>query len=177
MSRTLLLLINVLLFLSTNNFSQDIPVIRNYVTDNDSILSTNEYQHIDSLCKKIFNDKIAQIVVIIYKQMPKEAKKYDNLLLYAAKIGNVNGIGRKDINDGVVILTVIKDRQIAIANGYLIGEIVPDSTTSRIISQVITPRFKKEEYGKGLIDCIEVLKEEIVKRRKYMHPDNKKYKE
>ncbi|MEJ2617001.1 MAG: TPM domain-containing protein [Ignavibacteriaceae bacterium] len=173
MNRTLLLLIIALLFLSKSSISQNIPVISNYVTDNDSILSINEYQHIDSLCKRIFNDKIAQIVVIVYKQRPKVAKKFDNLLLYAAKIGNVNGIGRKDINDGVVILTVIKDRQIAIANGYLIGDIVPDSTTSRIISQVITPKFRKEEYGKGLIDGIEELKEEIIKRRKYFHPDNK----
>lgn len=175
MSKVSIIIIVILLITSQEYFSQNLPVLNGCVTDNAKIFSNSEKSKIDSLCGKIFSDQIAQIVILTENNIPETAKQYgDDLLLYATDIANFNRIGRKNINDGILIYIVKNARKISIANGYLIADIVPDSTTSRIINKIIAPKFKSGKYGKGVIDGIEALKKEIITRRKYIWPE--KYK-
>ena len=165
-------IITILLIIPVEFFSQNIPFITEYVTDNAKMFSSTEKSKIDSLCKDIYGDTIAQIVVLTENDIPEEATQYgDNLLLSATDIANYNRIGRKGVDDGILIYIVKNEKKISIANGYLIAELVSDSTTSRIIKKIIAPKFKVGKYSNGVIDGIEALKKEIVKRRKYIWPE------
>jgi uncharacterized protein len=51
-------------------------------------------------------------------------------------------VGRKGLDDGLVVFVLAKDRKIRIEVGYGLEEKVPDAVASRIIREVIAPRLQ-----------------------------------
>jgi uncharacterized protein len=76
---------------------------------------------------------------------------------YAFKLGTVWGVGQKGKNNGIVLLWAPKERKVFIATGYGLEGAVPDAITKRIVSQVITPRFKAGEFYQGLNDGVDMI--------------------
>lgn len=60
------------------------------------------------------------------------------------------GVGRKEKNNGVVILAAIQDRKINIQTGYGMEGVLPDLICKRIINKDIIPAFKRQLYYEGL---------------------------
>ncbi len=51
-------------------------------------------------------------------------------------------VGRKGLDDGLVLFVLAKDRRIRIEVGYGLEEKVPDAVASRVIREVIAPRIQ-----------------------------------
>src|SRR5689334_24883002 len=51
-------------------------------------------------------------------------------------------VGRKGIDDGLVLFIMAADRKLRFEVGYGLEPIVPDVTASRIINDVIVPRIR-----------------------------------
>ena len=51
-------------------------------------------------------------------------------------------VGRKGLDDGLVVFVLAKDRKIRIEVGYGLEEKVPDAVASRVIREVIAPRIQ-----------------------------------
>jgi uncharacterized protein len=51
-------------------------------------------------------------------------------------------VGRKGLDDGLVVFVLAKDRKIRIEVGYGLEEKVPDAVASRVIREVIAPRLQ-----------------------------------
>jgi uncharacterized protein len=69
---------------------------------------------------------------------------------YAFSLGDTWGIGRKQKNNGVLVLIAKDDRQIFIATGYGMEGVMPDGLVKRIIENDIKPFFKEGRYYDGL---------------------------
>lgn len=67
------------------------------------------------------------------------------------------GVGRKDKNNGIVILAAIKDRKIWIATGYGLEGAVPDAVAFGIVDKVIKPNFRAEHYYQGLDEAVDKI--------------------
>jgi uncharacterized protein len=76
---------------------------------------------------------------------------------YAFKLGRDWGVGEKDKNNGIVILWASGDRKIYIATGYGMEGAIPDAIAKRIISTVIIPKFKNEQYYQGIDKGIDAI--------------------
>jgi uncharacterized protein len=59
------------------------------------------------------------------------------------------GVGNKDKNNGIVILTTTKDRKVWIATGSGLEGAVPDITARSIIDNDILPAFRTGDYFRG----------------------------
>ncbi len=59
-------------------------------------------------------------------------------------------IGRKDLDDGVIILVFVRDRRVRIEVGYGLEGAVPDAAAGRIIREVIAPAFRERRWAAGL---------------------------
>lgn len=68
----------------------------------------------------------------------------------AIELGRSWGVGSKDFNNGVVVLVAKADRKMTIQVGYGLEGAVPDITAKSIIDSRITPRFKEDNYYRGL---------------------------
>src|SRR3989344_558866 len=67
------------------------------------------------------------------------------------------GIGQKDKDNGVLLLVVPNERELKIEVGYSLEPVLTDSRAGTIIRDVITPKFKANDYGGGITDGAEAI--------------------
>lgn len=76
---------------------------------------------------------------------------------YAFSIGRKWGVGQKGKNNGVVLLWATGTRKIYIATGRGMEGAIPDAIAKRIVSQIIAPNFKQQQYYQGLDQAVDEL--------------------
>lgn len=59
-------------------------------------------------------------------------------------------LGRKGVDDGVLLLVAVNDRKIRIEVGYGLEGSLTDAQSSRIIHEVMGPLFARGEYAEGI---------------------------
>ena len=73
---------------------------------------------------------------------------------YAIRVAEPWKLGRKGVDDGVLLLVAKNDRAMRIEVGYGLEGAIPDAVAKRIISEIITPvfqtgRFLRRNSGRG----------------------------
>lgn len=133
-------------------YPQDIPDKPNpprLVNDFAGLLSSQE---INTLEQKLvaFNDSTStQIAVVIVKDL----SGYDKAD-YAQRLGEKWGIGRKKLNNGILVLVKTKSAdskgEVYITTGYGLEGAIPDITCGEIVDNEILPSFRQGAYYNGL---------------------------
>ncbi|WP_337043275.1 TPM domain-containing protein [Emticicia sp. 17c] len=130
-------------------FAQDVPEKPNparFVNDYvGGLLSQSQITQLETKLKGYYDTTSTQVVIVIVKSV----QPYD-ISQYAFEIGKRWGIGKKDKNNGIVILWAPGDRKVFIATGYGMEGSITDAYSKRIIEQEIKPRFKELKYYEGL---------------------------
>ena len=118
-----------------------------YVHDYSNWLAPGEKAALEQKLRTYWDSTSTQIVVMIRPDLGD----YDKAS-YAFELGNRWGIGRKDKNNGVVMLIKSEppDRGIFIATGYGTEGALPDITAGRIIRNTIGPYFRQQQYYQGI---------------------------
>ena len=75
---------------------------------------------------------------------------------FATCLGNRWGIGRKDHDNGVLILVAPNERRVRIATGTGMEKLLPDEKAKAVIDKM-TPRFQADDYAGGLISGVEAI--------------------
>lgn len=120
-------------------------VLNSPVLDYAQILSPTEKQALSEQLYKIYQDRLAQVALVIVPTtdgMP--------IFNYTMAVANRFGLGREQVDDGVLMLVAINDRELFIATGYGVEGVLPDGAIKRIIREDITPSFKTGAYAQGL---------------------------
>ena len=118
-----------------------------YVHDYAGWLSEAEKAQLEAKLQRYTDSTSTQIVVMIRPDIGDYDKSS-----YAFELGNRWGIGRKDKNNGVVMLIKSEppDRGIFIATGYGTEGALPDITAGQIIRNTMGPFFRQERYYEGI---------------------------
>ena len=77
--------------------------------------------------------------------------------MLAEETATKNKIGKKEFNNGILLLVAKEDRELRIEVGYGLEGAVPDAIASSIIRNVIKPQFRNDEYYGGLSDGINAI--------------------
>jgi len=124
-----------------------------FVNDYAKVLSPADKANLESKLSAFNAGTGNQVAVVIIPSLGGDTiENFANKLFADWKIGN------KKLDNGALILVAIQDREIRIEVGYGLEPTLTDITTSHIISDTITPEFKKGNYALGLsagIDQIE----------------------
>ncbi len=59
-------------------------------------------------------------------------------------------LGRKGVDDGVLLLVAKDDRKLRIEVGYGLEGALNDATAKRIVAEIIAPYFKRGEFYAGI---------------------------
>ncbi|MFU2078536.1 TPM domain-containing protein [Avibacterium endocarditidis] len=116
-----------------------------YVNDYTNTLMPSEKQLLENKLIAYSKETSSQIAVVL---IPSTGN-YD-IAQYSFELGDKWGIGRKQLNNGVLMLIAVKDRKIFIATGQGLEGALPDAFLAQIIRNVITPAFKKGQYMLGI---------------------------
>jgi uncharacterized protein len=69
---------------------------------------------------------------------------------FGYRLGRYWGVGQKGKNNGVLLIVVPNDRRVRIEVGYGLEDRLTDAQSSLIINQLITPKFKQEQFAEGI---------------------------
>ncbi len=83
--------------------------------------------------------------------------------LYAVKLFEQWGIGKKGKDNGVLIILAMKERKWRIETGYGLEGALPDVLCSQIGRNMMVPYFQRQQFGKGLLAGTLGVSERIAK--------------
>lgn len=129
-----------------------IPKLTNRVVDLASIIEPATKIQIESILSKLEQEKGTQIAVLtISSTKPEEIEQFGIRLAEAWKIG------RKKINDGVILIVASEDRKARIEVGYGLEGTLTDVTSKRIIESFIIPEFKSGNFSLGVLKGVSAI--------------------
>lgn len=123
-----------------------------YVSDYSQILSSAQQDRLETKLVNYAGETSSQIAVVI---MPTIGDH--DIAEYSFALVDKWGIGRKGLNNGVLMLIALHDRNIFIAPGQGLEGALPDAMLSQLIREEITPHFKQGNYYQGISSGIDSI--------------------
>jgi len=133
-------------------FAIDVPYLSGRVTDNAEILSSEAKQRLGDALKAHEAATGNQIAVLTVPSLDGESVES-----YAEQVFNTWKLGQKGKDNGVLLLVAPADRRLRIEVGYGLEGTLTDVAASRIIRNVITPRFKDGNFDAGIEEGVHAI--------------------
>ncbi len=123
-----------------------------YVSNPDGILSPSAQTMADSIISNIWAKTSAEVVTVIVNDIEPE-----DINTFATDLFSKWGIGKKDNDNGLLVLIVKNLRKAVIRTGYGIEGIVPDIIAGHIINDNMAPHFRNGDYDSGTLEALAQL--------------------
>lgn len=140
-------LFTLLLVLAGSCFAaaQPVPALKQRVTDLTATLDASQGAALEDRLAALEKEKGAQIAVLIIPSTGEES-----IEAYAMRVFEQWKLGRKGVDDGILLLVAKDDRALRIEVGYGLEGAVTDVLASRIIRERITPAFREGDFFGGI---------------------------
>lgn len=134
--------------------SQTPPItqFKQYIEDQTGTLTP---QQLTQLRQKLETfDKQTSTQIVVYMISSLDGESLEDISI---RLAEKNKIGKKDKNNGVLMLVVKDDRKIRIEVGYGLEGALTDALSSQIIRRDITPYFKKDQFYEGINSGVDAI--------------------
>jgi len=135
----------LLLFLSVVAAEVAIPELSRRVTDLTATLSAEQSAALENKLAAFEAEKGSQIAVLIIPTTETE-----DIAQFGIRVADAWKIGRKNVDDGVILIVAKNDRKLRLEVGYGLEGAIPDAIAKRVISETITPYFKTGDFSGGI---------------------------
>jgi uncharacterized protein len=122
-----------------------VPPLKQRVTDLTATLDAAQIQALDSRLAAFESGKGAQIAVLMLPTTQPETIEQ-----FGIRVAEAWKLGRKGVDDGVLLLIAKDDRKLRIEVGYGLEGALNDATAKRIVAEIISPYFKRGEFYAGI---------------------------
>jgi uncharacterized protein len=129
-----------------------IPPLQSRVTDLTNTLDAGQKAQLEASLKQIETEKSAQIGILLLPSV-----KPETIEQFGIRLAEAWKLGRKGVDDGLIIIVAKSDRRMRIEVGYGLEGTVPDAIAKRIVSEQMAPKFKQGDYFGGLQDAVKTL--------------------
>ena len=123
-----------------------VPPLQQRVTDLTATLTAPQRSELDARLAAIEASKGSQIAILLVPTTQPEAIEH-----YSMRVAEAWKLGRKGVDDGVLVLLAKEDRRARIEVGYGLEGALPDAIAKRIVSEAMTPAFKQGDFYGGLL--------------------------
>jgi len=132
---------------STSSAFADVPVpaLTAHVIDQTATLSAEQTSRLEQVLNAFETRKGSQLAVLIVPTTEPETIEQ-----YSIRVAEVWKLGRKRVDDGVILIIAKNDRTLRIEVGYGLEGALTDVTSKRIIEETITPYFKQGDFNAGI---------------------------
>lgn len=115
------------------------------VTDQTSTLTDQQKSALEQTLRSFEARKGSQVAVLI---VPSTAP--ETIEQFALRVAEQWKPGRKNVDDGALLVVAKDDRTLRIEVGYGLEGALTDAASKRIISEIIVPRFRQGDYHGGI---------------------------
>ena len=130
----------------------EIPLLSGRVTDEAGVLSAETAARLTALLRQHEDSTSNQVAVLTIATLEGEP-----LESYSMRVVDTWKLGRKERDNGVLLLVVRDDRKVRIEVGRGLEGNLPDITCGLIIRNVILPRFREGDYDGGVTAGVEAI--------------------
>ena len=134
----------LLLAFATLALAADLPKSVGYVNDFAGRLSLSERQALESRLRDYERATSNEVAIAIVESLDGES-----IDAYANRLFKSWGVGKKERNNGVLLLWAPAERKVRVEVGVGLEGAIPNATAAQIV-RTVTTLFRQEEYVRGL---------------------------
>jgi uncharacterized protein len=147
-SRAVLLVGLVLYLLCTISslaLALDVPPLRGRINDLAGIIPSERARALEERLANFERETGHQLAVLTIPTLGG-----DTLEDFSIRVAESWKIGQKGFDNGAILVVAHDDRKLRIEVGYGLEGVLPDAIASRIIREVIVPRFREGDFAGGI---------------------------
>ena len=122
-----------------------VPPLKARLTDLTGTLTADQAAALEAKLAAFEARKGSQVAVLLVPTLQPETVEQ-----YAIRVFDQWKLGRKGVDDGVLLLIAKNDRKLRIEVGRGLEGAIPDAYAKRIIDEEITPRFRQGDFYGGI---------------------------
>lgn len=150
---SLLALCAMLLLVSRMAFALvEVPQLTTRITDLTGTLSAQQQSALEAKLAAFEAKKGSQIAVLIVSTTQPE-----DIAQFSLRVAEKWQLGRDKVDDGVLVLIAKDDRKMRIEVGYGLEGAIPDVYAKRIVSDIMRPYFKQNDFYGGIDASVDAL--------------------
>lgn len=130
--------------------SKGLYILTGPVMDTARVLSESEYAQLNSFLMNLSSTSGAQIAVLTVNSLNGRSIEE-----YSLKHAEKWQLGQKGVDNGALLTVAMAEHEVRIETGYGTEGTLTDAKCSRIIRNVIVPKFQAGKYGEGIILAVE----------------------
>lgn len=119
------------------------PALTGRVVDDAHILTQQQKDNLEQILEQV---SPSQVVAVSLSSL--DGKEIEE---YGYQLGRHWGIGRREENDGVLVLIAPNERQLRIEVGYGLEHTLTDAISGRIVNSVMVPLARQGNFDEALI--------------------------
>jgi len=130
----------------------EVPPASGYVVDQAGLLQPGTRETLESFLAELDRSDSTQIAVLTIPSLEGEA-----LEDYSLRVATAWGIGRKDHDNGALLLVAHQDRRLRIEVGYGLEGQLTDLLTGRIVDNTIALYFGRGDFDGGISAAVQAM--------------------
>lgn len=119
--------------------------VLDFVSNPDGILSDETEYYLNQKLNELEKQTTAEVAVVAVNSIGN-----DDINLFSNKLFAYWGIGKKEKDNGLLVLLVLDQRQIRFETGYGLEGVLPDAICKRIQMQEMIPYLKNNDFNGGM---------------------------
>jgi uncharacterized membrane protein YgcG len=131
---------------------QPVPALHARVTDETATLTAPQRTSLEAKLAAIEQRKGAQVAVLMVSTTQPETIEQ-----YATRVFDAWKLGRKDVDDGVLVIVAKNDRHVRIEVAYGLEGAIPDAAAKRVAHEYMSPRFAAGDFSGGIDAGVDAL--------------------
>ncbi|CAL1241482.1 TPM domain-containing protein [Candidatus Methylocalor cossyra] len=127
-----------------------VPPLERRVTDLTGTLAPRQRAELERRLAALEAERGSQVAVLLVPTTQPETIEQ-----YAIRVVDAWQLGRRGIDDGVLVLLAQRDRAVRIEVGRGLEGAIPDAVAKRIVEEVMIPAFRQGDFYGGLSQGID----------------------
>jgi len=147
------LILSILIIFSIScTLAEDYPDFVGYVNDYAHLLSAPQASSLNQELRDFDNRTTIELAVVTVDSIGDESPES-----YSGNLANLWGIGKREKDNGIILLVAMQSRDIWIETGPGLSGEISDRQVQRIVDDVIIPQFRAGRADQGIIDGTRAL--------------------
>jgi uncharacterized protein len=122
-----------------------VPKLTAHVIDLTGTLTSGERAGLEEKLRAFEQSRGSQLAVLLVPSIGPETIEE-----FAGRVTDEWKLGRKGVDDGVLLVIAKQERRIRIHTGRGVQGTLTDALSKRIVSDVVTPRFRSGDFAGGI---------------------------
>lgn len=127
-----------------------LPQPQGWVSDLAGIFTSQETNYLDSLIDRHEKQTSVEIALVTIRLDSAEAPSQDEFAAIALALLRKWEVGKKEKDNGILILLSPNRRYVRVEVGYGLGMELTDNEAKQVIDTIMIPSFKKGDYFEGI---------------------------